>query len=170
MSVRLPGLAPVVRSDTRVVVLGSFPGAASLAAGAYYAHPRNHFWPILAEVCGVPFPSLPYAARVERLLDAGVGLWDVYASCERAGSLDSAIRRAEPNDLAVLTRAAPGLSAIVHNGAESARHARALAALGLPVVRAPSTSPANATWSFARKVDAWRHALAPIFPIRLTRI
>jgi len=158
---RLVGLAPVVRFDTRVVVLGSFPGAASLAAGEYYAHPRNHLWPILAEVCGVPFPQLPYATRVERLLDVQIGLWDVYASCERAGSLDAAIRSAQPNDLGALLRAAPGLSTIVHNGAESAKHAGALGALGLPVVRAPSTSPANATWSFARKVAAWRAALAP---------
>ncbi len=160
MPQRLVGLAPVIRPDTRVVVLGSFPGAASLAAGEYYAHPRNHFWPILAQVCGAPLASLPYAERLERLLDARIGLWDVYASCERAGSLDSAIRGAVTNDLAALLRAAPGLGAIVHNGAESAKHRRTLAALGIPVVRAPSTSPANATWSLARKVEAWRSALA----------
>ncbi len=156
---RLTGLPPVIAPDTRVLVLGSFPGAASLAARQYYAHPRNHFWPILQEI----FDSTQrrvvlcsYENRIEWLLSQGVGLWDVYASCERTGSLDSAIRNAEVNDFAALAARCPNLRAIAHNGGESFRHARQMAALGVPVHRLPSTSPANASWSFERKLDAWR--------------
>lgn len=152
---RLVGLPPVIARDTRLVVLGSFPGAASLAAGQYYAHPRNHFWPILSALWGVDLGALPYAKRLEVLRARGLGLWDVYAACRREGSLDSAIEAAEPNDLAGLRRRAPGLRGVAHNGGESARSMRVTRALGLPVWRLPSTSPANASWSFERKRDAW---------------
>ena len=155
---RLLGLPPVIARTTRLVVLGSFPGAASLAARQYYAHPRNAFWPLLAAMWGVDLIALPYARRLAVLRERGLGLWDVYASCRREGSLDTAIEDAQPNDLASLRRRAPGLRAVAHNGGESARFMRATAALGVPVVRLPSTSPANASWSFDRKLAAWRAA------------
>jgi hypoxanthine-DNA glycosylase len=94
------------------------------------------------------------------LLGKGLGLWDVYASCERQGSLDSAIRNARVNDFAGIRAQCPQLRAILHNGGESYRHAAATAGLGLPVHKLPSTSPANASWSFARKLAAWRAVLA----------
>jgi hypoxanthine-DNA glycosylase len=153
---RLVGLPPVIDRGTRLVVLGSFPGAASLAAGQYYAHPRNQFWPLLGALWGIELAAWPYARRLEELLAHGLGLWDVYAACRREGSLDSAIEAAEPNDLACLRRLAPGLQAVAHNGGESARSARVTAAFGLAVHRLPSTSPANASWSFERKLAAWR--------------
>ena len=153
---RLIGLAPVITRATRLVVLGSFPGAASLAAGQYYAHPRNQFWPLLSVLWSIDLVALPYARRLQVLRERGLGLWDVYASCLREGSLDSAIEEPERNDLASLRRRAPGLAAIAHNGGESARSQRITATLGLPVYRLPSTSPANASWSFERKVQAWR--------------
>lgn len=155
---RLLGLPPVIARTTRLVVLGSFPGAASLAARQYYAHPRNAFWPLLSALWGVDLTALPYARRLAVLRERGLGLWDVYASCRREGSLDKAIEDAQANDLASLRRRAPGLRAIAHNGGESARFMRATAALGVPVVRLPSTSPANASWSFERKLAAWRAA------------
>jgi len=154
----LVGLAPVIAPNTRLVVLGSFPGAASLAAQQYYAHPRNHFWPLLSALWGIDLRALPYAQRLEAMLEHGLGLWDVYAGCRREGSLDSAIEAAEHNDLASLLRLAPGLRAIAHNGGESARSMRLTGALGVPVRRLPSTSPANASWSFERKLAAWREA------------
>lgn len=155
---RLVGLPPVIARATRIVVLGSFPGAASLAARQYYAHPRNQFWPLLSALWGVDLPALPYARRLAVLRERGLGLWDVYASCRREGSLDSAIEDVQPNDLAGLRRRAPQLRAIAHNGGESARFMRATAALGVPAMRLPSTSPANASWSFDRKLAAWREA------------
>lgn len=156
MSDRLQGLPPVIARTTRLVVLGSFPGAASLAAGQYYAHPRNQFWPLLSALWGIDLVALPYPERLATLRARGLGLWDVYATCRREGSLDSAIEDAALNDLPSLRRRAPALQAIAHNGGESARSMRITAALGLPVTRLPSTSPANASWSFERKLAAWR--------------
>jgi len=86
----------------------------------------------------------------------GLGIWDVYARCRREGSLDTAIEDAVLNDLPSLRRLAPGLRAIAHNGGESARAMRVTRTLGLPVHRLPSTSPANASWTFERKLAAWQ--------------
>lgn len=160
--VRLQGLAPVTSATTVLLVLGSFPGALSLATRQYYAHPQNHFWRILQAVWPNTGLSLTdsYESRLDWLLARGLGLWDVYASCEREGSLDSRIRNAEPNDFTALARGLPALRGIAHNGAESFRHARHAQALDLPVHRLPSTSPANASWRFERKLDAWRDVLA----------
>ena len=154
----LHGLPPIVSRRTRLVILGSFPSVASLEAQQYYAHPRNHFWPIVGALLGEPLATLPYAARVALLRERGLGVWDVYASCRREGSLDAAIEDAQPNDLASLKRRAPQLAAVAHNGGESARSMRVTRALGLQVWRLPSTSPANASWSFERKLAAWREA------------
>jgi hypoxanthine-DNA glycosylase len=159
---RLVGLPPLARADCRLLVLGSFPGGVSLARQQYYAHPQNHFWKILQALWpNDPLPGADaYAARCEWLMDRHLGLWDVYLACEREGSLDSAIRAAEVNDLPGLVQRCPQLSAIAHNGGESFRHARITTALGLPVYRLPSTSPANASWSFDRKLAAWAEVFA----------
>ncbi len=161
-TLRWQGLAPVADARTRALVLGSFPGLRSLQLQQYYAHPQNQFWPLLQAL----WPEYPqpgrddYAGRCEWLLARGLGLWDVYASCEREGSLDSAIRAAEVNDFAGLRTHCPQLTLALHNGGESYKHAGRTQALGLAAVKLPSTSPANASWRFERKVQAWREALA----------
>ena len=198
LPLRLRGLAPIVSASTRLLVLGSFPGAASLASQQYYAHPQNQFWKILEAI----WPSRPYVAglksyekRSEWLLERGLGVWDVYASCERDGSLDTAIRHAETNDFASLLSRCPNLHVIAHNGAESFKHAprvlaslsaasasggvamsaagppqgakapsggsaaHAMASVGVPAFKLPSTSPANASWCFERKLAAWREVI-----------
>lgn len=163
---RLQGLAPLVTPATRVLVLGSFPGLRSLQLQQYYAHPQNHFWSLLRALWPqAPWPdSGDYAARCACALAQGLGIWDVYAACEREGSLDSAIRCAELNDFPALLRRCPQLTGIAHNGGESFRHARAveqsLVHAGLAgrvqLHKLPSTSPANASWTFERKLGAWR--------------
>ena len=159
---RLHGLPPAVTAQTRLLVLGSFPGATSLARQQYYAHPQNAFWRILQAI----WPASPYDIRadsyqnrIDWMLDKGLGLWDVYASCERLGSLDSAIQQPQANDLVGLMQRCPQLQVIAHNGGESFKHARLTSSLGLPVYRLPSTSPANASWSFERKLTAWREVV-----------
>lgn len=162
---RFHGMPPIIGSDTRLLILGSFPGVVSLAAQQYYAHPQNQFWKILQAL----WPQHPlsgpdqYERRCTWLLARGLGLWDVYASCERDGSLDSAIRNAEVNDFASLKAHCPKLQLIVHNGGESYKHAklvrRSLQVEHFPLVKLPSTSPANASWSFERKLAAWREAM-----------
>ena len=160
MTDRLLGLAPVIAPHTRLVVLGSFPSVASLAAQQYYAHPRNHFWPILSALWSVPLRELPYEQRLAFARERGLGIWDVYAQCRREGSLDSAIEDVELNDFASLMRDAPRLEAFAHNGGESARSMRLTRGFGLPVYRLPSTSPANASWSCERKRAAWGEVFA----------
>jgi len=158
---RLQGLGPIANAQTRVLVLGSFPGAASLAAGQYYAHPRNQLWPIMASLW--PDDPLPiaYTQRCAWLLAHGIGLWDVYASCVRQGSLDSAIREASCNDFAGLQQHCPQLALIAHNGQASYRHHKLLLHLGLPCVRLPSTSPAHASMRLAQKTSVWQAAIRP---------
>ncbi len=156
----LEGLPPVIAPGTRLIVLGSFPGAASLRAQQYYGHPRNHFWPLLQALWGVPLVGRPYEERIEELKRRGLGLWDIYARCRREGSLDTAIEAAEVNDLASLRVLAPGLAHVAHNGGESARAMKQVASYGYAVWRLPSSSPANASWSFERKLAAWREAFA----------
>jgi hypoxanthine-DNA glycosylase len=156
---RLQGLAPVLDANTRVLVLGSFPGVASLRAQQYYGHPQNHFWKILGALWQLPLPAMAYDGRVAALREHGLGVWDVYGACEREGSLDANIQNAELNDFAAVMRACPRLEAVAHNGGESYRHARHTEQLGVPVCKLPSTSPANASWSFDRKLSAWAEVL-----------
>ena len=112
---------PIASPDARILILGSMPGQASLAAGQYYAHPRNAFWPIMGALFGAG-PELPYAQRLERLASAGIALRDVIGRCERAGSLDSAIAPAsiEANDFAGLFAACPGIDHVFFNGTAAA--------------------------------------------------
>ncbi len=155
----LTGLPPLVSSHTQLLILGSFPSAASLAAGQYYGHPQNRFWKILQAIWpsyAMATGTICYKIRSEWLLSKRLGLWDVYAACEREGSLDSNIRKPVVNDFTEIQRLCPELQAIAHNGGESFKHARHTRLLGLPVYKLPSTSPANASWSFERKLAAWR--------------
>ena len=159
---RLQGLPPVLDAHTRVLVLGSFPGVASLRAQQYYGHPQNQFWKILGALWSQDLMAASYPERIAAALAHGVGIWDVYASCEREGSLDTAIRHAQRNDFASLRQRCPQLQAIAHNGGESFRHAKHTEALGVPVHKLPSTSPANAGWSVERKLAAWAEVLMPL--------
>ena len=156
---RLVGLSPVLDARTRLLVLGSFPGVASLRAQQYYGHPQNQFWKILGVLWSLDLMALSYAQRIEAAQAHGLGIWDVYRACEREGSLDTAIRYAELNDFAWVMSECRNLQAIAHNGGESFRHAKHTQALGLPVYKLPSTSPANASWSFDRKLAAWAEVL-----------
>lgn len=155
----LSGLPPLLDACTRVLVLGSFPGQRSLAQQAYYAHPQNQFWPMM---CAILAPSpfdiwqFCYEKRSKWLLQQGVGVWDVYGHCQRQGSLDSQIRQPQVNDLTLVREACPLLQAVVHNGAESYKHARHSQVLGVPVYRLPSTSPAHASLRFSQKLAAWQ--------------
>lgn len=149
--------APVVNADTQLLILGSLPGVASLAAQQYYAHPRNQFWPLLAAVLAQPeLPALAYPERLQRLLTAGVGLWDVVAQAQRRGSLDANIRDAQSNPLPALIAQLPRLDTVAFNGATAARAASQLRPYPwLSVLQLPSSSPAH-TRPFADKLAAWR--------------
>ncbi|TFW13710.1 DNA-deoxyinosine glycosylase [Duganella callida] len=147
---------PVVNADTRLLVLGSLPGDKSLRAQQYYGHPQNKFWELMGAVIAVDLRLLDYQARLAALLAHGVGLWDVIAEAERAGSLDGAIRNVSHNPLSDLVATLPRLRAIGFNGGTSARLGRKqLPSTKHALVDLPSSSPAY-TLSFASKLQVWR--------------
>lgn len=156
--IRKRGFPPVVDAGVRVLVLGSLPGDASLAAAQYYGHPRNGFWRLIGAVIDRDLTALPYDARLAALLAAGVGLWDVHAEAVRPGSLDAAITDAADNDLLSLVDALPRLRAVAFNGAAAAKAgARLLAGRvdRVALVALPSSSPAHAAMGFEAKREAW---------------
>jgi hypoxanthine-DNA glycosylase len=152
---RQPGLPPVIAPHTRVIILGSFPGAASLAAAQYYAHPRNQFWRLISAVVAEDLAALPYADRLTRLLAHGFGLWDVLGACEREGSLDANIRNAQANDFTLLRARCPQLRTVGFNGQAAGKFAPQFAAAGFRTVVLPSSSPAHASMSFEQKRAVW---------------
>jgi len=168
----LTGLPPSYAVNARVLVLGSMPGARSLEAQAYYAHPRNAFWPIMGRLFDFP-PSLPYSSRLARLRQNYVALWDVIGRCRRRGSLD---QKVEPdsivvNDFERLFRACPRICLVAFNGRLAEQSFNRHVLPGLPgglvriaSVRLPSTSPAHAAMSFEQKFAAWRTAIVPVLP------
>jgi len=156
----LTGLAPVIDADVRILMLGSFPGAASLKAGQYYAHPRNGFWPLMAALTGEDLVTMPYPARLDLLRKHRIGLWDVFGECEREGSLDSAIRKPAANDFERLRQLCPRLEVVGFNGQASGKFAPQFAAQGYRTVVLPSSSPAHAAMSFEDKLQRWMQLLS----------
>lgn len=140
-------------------MLGSLPGEASLAAGQYYAHPRNRFWHLIGGVLDRPdLPLLDYALRLALLRERGVGLWDTVRSARRSGSLDTALRAVEPAPVLALAETLPLLRAVAFNGATAARiGAPQLAARpDLACIQLPSSSPAYCAISSETKQDSWQ--------------
>ncbi len=146
---------PVWDEKSRVLILGSLPSVRSREEGFYYGHPQNRFWRVLAAVFGAPIPATVEEKRT-LLLSHGLALWDVIASCRIEGSADASIREAEANDVAGLLRRCP-IERIYANGQTAGKlyHRLLEAAVGLPAVVLPSTSPANAAWGMDRLVEAW---------------
>ncbi|MFL6720900.1 MAG: DNA-deoxyinosine glycosylase [Sphingomonas sp.] len=156
MSVKA-GLPPIARPDARLFLLGSLPGAASLAARRYYAHPTNQFWRLLGTAIGEELDALDYEERLARLALRRIGLWDVIASASRRGSLDQAIRQAQHNRVEHLLHDFPDLQVIAFNGTTAAAAGRKLIGApppGLTLVDLPSSSAAN-TRPLADKAAAW---------------
>ena len=156
---RIRGFAPIIGREPRVLILGTAPGEPSLKAGQYYANPRNDFWPVMEHLFSSGRP-LEYAARIEMLKLASVALWDVLREASRVGSLDADIKSPVPNDLSALLHDQPSIHTVFFNGAAAERLfatyvAGSLNGSVLRFERLPSTSPANASISFALKLAAW---------------
>lgn len=151
---------PVIDHQTEILILGSFPGEASLTAQQYYAHPQNQFWRLLSAVLADNLASLPYEERLQRLRHHRIGLWDVIAACAREGSLDSAIRQARHNDFALLREQCPALRRVCFNGKSSGKQAPAFEQAGFETRVLPSSSPAYAVMRFDEKLVLWRSIIA----------
>jgi hypoxanthine-DNA glycosylase len=164
--VRIQGLPPIADRYARVLILGSMPGEASLAAGEYYAFRHNQFWRIAGEIFGFE-PDAPYARRKSALKKARVALWDVLESCVRPGSLDSAIRAdsMRVNDFAAFLAAHRDIRRVCFNGRKAESAWRRHVAPTLPKTRRleyrllPSTSPAHAGMGYLAKLRVWRSAI-----------
>ena len=155
-------MAPVGASDAVLLILGSLPGEASLAAQRYYAHPQNQFWRLLGGAIGEPLAELDYDVRLDRLARRGIALWDVVAEARRAGSLDGAIREARANPLAAFVASHPRLRAVAFNGQTAAKIGRVqLTGLdGVKLIDLPSSSAAH-TLVMVEKASRWA-ALGPL--------
>ena len=147
---------PLADERTRLLILGSLPGEASLKQGQYYAHPRNNFWQLVGTVIGRDLVSMAYEERLKALQEVGIGLWDSVRSARREGSLDSAIRDVRRNPLAELCASLPALRAIAFNGVKSATVGRAaLRGHRYTTITLPSSSPAHASMALADKQELW---------------
>lgn len=150
---------PVYDARSRILMLGTLASPASREQGFYYGHPRNRFWPVLAALFGEDAPS-ERAGRSAFLLKHRIALWDVLASCEIAGAADASIVNPVPNDLSPLFEAAP-ITAAFTTGAKAGDLLERLAMLpeGIPHIKLPSTSPANAKMDLAALIEAYRPIL-----------
>jgi TDG/mug DNA glycosylase family protein len=169
---RVHSFKPIEDRNAEVLILGSMPGLASLAAGQYYAHPQNAFWRVISELLRVD-PASPYPARIEALKSARIALWDVLQSCRREGSLDARIERDTQiaNDFQTFFRKHKKIRQVFFNGVKAEacfrRHVLGSIDAGpIAYVRLPSTSPANASTSYEQKLLAWRMITAPNQPMR----
>ena len=158
------GLGPIVDDDARVLILGTLPGDESLRRGEYYGHPRNHFWPLLATVFEEEITAT-YSERLSFLARNRLAVWDVLYSAERAGSLDSAIKRGRSNNFAALFRDYPNLRTIAFNGQKAhalyRSHVSKLRNVPhdkISLIVLPSTSPTHVR-PLDEKVAAWKGAL-----------
>ncbi len=161
------GFPPSIDRACTILILGSMPGISSLQAQQYYAHPRNRFWPLMMQLLtGRDVVPLQYEERLSLLLKHHIALWDSIDTCERSGSLDTAIRKETGNDFSVLLREYPRIHTICFNGAKSFQcfrryNAPLLLRQDIHFHQLPSTSPANAGWSMDKLLKAWAEALCP---------
>lgn len=160
-------IPPLYDAASEILILGSFPSVRSREAGFFYGHPQNRFWRVTAAVTGSPVPqSIPEKRAF--LLSHHIALWDVIASCEITGSSDSSIRNVTPNDLSVILDAAP-IRCVYVNGGTAAKYYEKYQQprTGIPAVRLPSTSPANAAWTLEKLIAAWRCILKDFPPEKI---
>ena len=154
------GFPPIADAHSRVLILGSMPGVASLRKGQYYGHPQNAFWRLMAALLCEPF-SEDYGQRTAMLLRHGVALWDVVHCCERAGSLDAHIKNPEINDFASFFSAHPDIRSVYLNGQTAYNLFKKNAGVefpGMEFVRLGSTSPAHAV-TFEARLNDWQQIL-----------
>ena len=149
-------IEPVYNSDSRVLILGSFPSVKSREQQFFYGHPQNRFWWVVAGVFDCPVPqNVPEKKAL--LLGHGIAVWDVIASCTISGSSDASIRDVVPNDISGILEAVD-IRKIYANGAKSYElyQKYIYPQTKREIEKLPSTSPANAAFSYERLLEAWK--------------
>ena len=154
------GLPPIVNDKCEILILGSLPGEASLKAGQYYAHPKNHFWSVMSNILHKNPKS--YTEKCQMLLENKIALWDVIHFAEREGSLDSNIKNAVPNDFISFFRRYPNIKKIILNGNEAEKqYKKYFKEQNILYIKVRSTSPipAQSINSLDEKIQNWKNAL-----------
>lgn len=156
-------IEPIYDEHSKVLILGSFPSVKSREKAFYYAHPQNRFWKLLANILGETNLPMDNAEKSAFLVTHKIALFDVIASCEITGSSDSSIRHVIPNDLTPILQKAD-IKGIFCNGASSFKlYGKYLEKItGIKAHLLPSTSPANASWTFERLTKKWSDELLPV--------
>ncbi len=150
--------APVRTDSSKILILGSYPSPLSFESGFYYGHPRNRFWPMLAELLGEARPE-SVEEKIALLKRHDIAIWDVLDSCEIKGAADASIRNPVVNDVLPLVENSH-IQAVFFNGAKSEElYKRYCPPLPVPSFRMPSTSPANAAWNMERLKGQWKKIL-----------
>lgn len=152
-------ISPVYDSESKILILGSFPSVKSRETAFFYGHPQNRFWKVLSALCHEDLPAT-VEKKKEFLLRNHIAVWDVIASCDIQGSSDSSIKNVTPNDLNLILNHSK-IHSIYTNGATSYKlyQKYCLAATGREALKLPSTSPANAAFSLERLIEQWGSAL-----------
>ncbi len=152
-------IPPLFDKNSKTLILGSFPSVKSREAAFFYGHPQNRFWRVIAAVLGEEKPQ-SIEEKKKLVLENGIALWDVIASCEIEGSADSTIKNVTANDLSVIINNSK-VDRIFVNGKTAEKHYTkyTFPKKGIKAICLPSTSPANAAWSFEKLVEAWKAIL-----------
>lgn len=149
-------IPPVFNENSKILILGSFPSVKSRESGFFYGHPQNRFWRVLAAIYESDVPKTVEEKRAF-LLQNGIAVWDVLASCRILGSSDSSIRDASPNDLTPILCGAPIERIYTNGGTATVLYRRYLSKqTGIDCISLPSSSPANASFSLEMLIEKWR--------------
>ena len=146
---------PIWDSESRILILGSFPSVKSREEGFYYGHPRNRFWPVMERLFDTELRNTE--EKTAFLLSHHIALSDVIAQCDITKSADASIRNAVPQDLGRII-ASSKISAVYANGSKAAELYRRF--FDGNIIQLPSTSPANAAWTLDRLCDEWKQILS----------
>ncbi len=152
-------IPPVYDGNSKILILGSFPSVASREADFFYGHKQNRFWRVLAAVFDTVVPESTEEKK-DFLLNHGIALWDVIGSCDITGSSDSSIKNVNPNDISIILDNAD-IKNIYVNGKTALKYYNKYIRdnIGREAICLPSTSPANAVWSFEKLLTAWQMIL-----------
>jgi len=155
-------ISPIYDKNSRVLILGSFPSVKSRDIGFYYGHPQNRFWRVISFLLGRETPDSKEEKRA-MLLENNIALWDVIASCDIVGSDDGSIRNVTANDLGLIIGTADIGRIFTNGGTAFALYGKFCRdRTGIPAIRLPSTSPANAGYSLDRLIKAWESVIDSI--------
>ena len=146
---------PLFDQNSRLLILGTFPSPRSREGKFFYHHPQNRFWKVMAALTDFPLPET-IEQKKTMMLGNGIAVWDVIQSCRVTGARDSSIRDVVPTDLSQILDHAPIEKIFANGGTAYKLYMKySYPETGRPIIKLPSTSPANAAWSLERLIDAW---------------